>query len=456
MCASGQRGGRSTCSNLIDLCNFATELTDRKGAPFLQLSSATQHRLAWLVAAIAIAVYYLRYRLGGGVAVFSGAAECLLHGQTPRHCGDLIYAYPPFFALLWVPLASAATWLREAVWYLVLIGTLISSFRLCETLARRLFPGEWSERELLLFRTLTFVLSLKFILAVLENQAYDSIAFVFIMLGLMALTNGRLLLGAAGLATAAALKLTPLIFLPYLLFKRRFAAAGVFIAVFAGLALLPDLLMPPKAGWHVTVWLHDVVLAPLRPDPTFDLPFWVTDSPMNQTFRAALVRLFTGVHQTQPHMTLFAIMYSRPFTIALYGVMGLYALAVGIVMLKSRRDDRLIGVDGALLIVSALLLTPVSSQSHFVGLMLPYALISAALIKDTPARLFNASMLLVSFVLATATSNDAAGKVITSWALWSSLPVYGTLILVIPLGWLIWSTRRKTIENHSLLAQKPT
>jgi hypothetical protein len=35
------------------------------------------------------------------------------------------------------------------------------------------------------------VLSLKFILAVLENQAFDSIAWVFILLGLLALIGGR-------------------------------------------------------------------------------------------------------------------------------------------------------------------------------------------------------------------------------------------------------------------------
>jgi Glycosyltransferase family 87 len=412
----------------------------------LQLSSATQHRLAWIVAAIAIAAYYPRYRHGGGASIFSRAAECLLQGQTPRHCGLLIYAYPPFFALLWVPLAQAAPWLREAVWYLVLVGTLFASLRLCETLARRLFPGVWSERELALFRTLTFVLSLKFILAVLENQAYDSIAIVFILLGLVALVSERTLLGAASLAMAAALKVTPLIFLPYLLFKRRFAAAGVFIGVVVGLTLLPDMLLPPKAGWHVTVWLRDVILAPLNVQLDFDLPFWMTDSPMNQTFRAAIVRLFTGIHQEQSHEAVFAIMKSRPFALALYGVMGLYVLSVGLVMLKSRRDDRLIAIDGALLVVSALLLTPVSSQSHFVGLMLPYALVAAALVKDPSARVFNAAMLAASFVLATATSNDAAGKVITSWALWSSLPVYGTLILVIPLGLLIWSARCKTTE----------
>ena len=412
----------------------------------MQISIVTTRRIAWIAGAIAVAAYYPRYRHGDGASIFINAAECLLHGETPRHCGNLIYAYPPFFALLWTPLTVLPVWISQAVWYLVIVGTLFASLRLCETFARRLFPGAWSEVELALLRTLSFVLSLKFILAVLENQAYDSIAFLFIALGLLALMRGRTLAGAASLAAAAALKVTPLIFLPYLVFKRRFAAAGIFIGVLVLLTLLPDILLPPKTGWHVTVWLRDVILAPLDMQFGFDLPFWVTDSPMNQTFRAALVRLFTGVHETQSYQTVFTIMTSRPYTIALYSVMGIYVAAAGLVMLKSRRDDRLIAVDGALLIVSALLLTPVSSQSHFVGLMLPYALVAAALIKQPRLRGFYAVMAALSFVLATATSNDVAGKALTYWALWSSLPVYGTLVLVIPLAVLIWQVRAQPDE----------
>jgi hypothetical protein len=414
----------------------------------LQISIVTQRRFAWIAAAIAIAAYYPRYRHGDGAVVFSAAADCLLARQTPQHCGDLIYAYSPFFALLWVPLAPAAMWLREAIWYLALIGTLFASLRMGETLVRRLFPGAWSERELALLRTLTFVLSLKFILAVLENQAYDSIAVAFILLGLTAAANERWLWAAASLATAAALKVTPVIFLPYLLFKRHFAAAAVFLAVLIVLSLLPDLLLPSKGQSYAAVWIRDVLLSPFSFDPRSEtmMRFWITDSPMNQSFRAAIVRLFTGVKAEQPFVLLLAIMQSRAFAIALYGVMAIYIITVSLAMLKSRRDDRLITVDGGLLIVSALLLTPVSSQSHFVGLMLPYALVAAALIRIPSARLFNAAMLLMSFVLATATSNDAAGKALTHWALWSSLPVYGTLILVVPLAVLIWNVRARTAE----------
>jgi hypothetical protein len=403
----------------------------------LQLSNLSQHRLVWLGAALAIAAYFPRFERGAGSAVFSAAADCMLQGRTPRLCDSVIYTYPPFFALLWTPLAHLPAQLRVVVWYLVVVGTAAASLRLCEALMRRSFPGEWRQGELTVFRILTFVLSLKFVLAVLANQAYDSVAAAFIFLGLLGLISGRSRLGAASLAAAAALKVTPVIFLPYLLFKRRFAAAGIFTAVLVVLSLLPDLLLPPEAQWHVTVWLREVVLAPMN----FQPGFWVSDSPMNQSFQAAIVRLFTGVHEQQPSEVVLSIMQSSAFTIALGIVMGLHIFVVGCVMLKSRRHDRLIAVEGALLVVSALLLSPVSSTSHFIGLALPYSLLAAALIKDLSRRGFYSAFLLLSFVMTTATSNDLVGRSVSGWALWSSLPVLGTLILVVPLAVLIWSSR---------------
>lgn len=395
----------------------------------MKLSPTFQRRAPWIAAVVTIAAYYPRFiKEAGGLLFYPAAAECMLRGETPLHCKTTLFAYPPFFALLSVPLVAMPMWLREIFWYLVLIGTLVASLRLCEVLARRLFPGDWTERELAQFRILTLVLSLKFMLAVLENQAFDSIALTFVLLGLLALVSERSILAGAGFAVAAALKVTPLIFLPYLLLKRRFAGAAGFVVVLIFLTLLPDILLPPKESWHVTVWLREVVLGPFFSDPTsIKLPFWLGNTPMNQSFHGALARIVKEGDQSQQ------------FALALRIVSGLYILVVSALMLKSLRHNRLIAVDGALLVISALLLSPVSSQSHFVGLMLPYSILVAALIRGHSTSASNAVVLLASFVLATATSNDLVGRAFTGWALWNNLPVLGTLVLIVQLGVLIWS-----------------
>lgn len=418
----------------------------------MKLTPTFNRRALWIAAAVAIAAYYPRFiKDAGGLKVYTDAAACMSHGETPLHCTTATFAspfaYPPFFALLSVPLTAMPAWLQGAFWYAVLIGTLFGSLRLCEMLGRRMFPGEWTERELAQFRILSLVLSLKFVLAVLENQAFDSISLIFILLGLLALISQRPVLAGACLGFATALKITPLLFLPYLLIKRRYAGAVAFVVTLVFLTLLPDILLPPKESWHTVVWLHEVVIAPFYKDADTLYPtFWLSNSPMNQSLRGMLARAISGGIQHD-------IVDSPGFNVLLRTVMGLYVLGVGSIILKSLRHDRLIALDGGLLIVSALLLSPVSSQSHFVGLMLPYSMLAAVLIKSQPTRVLSAAFLLASYVLTTATSNDLVGRTFTGWALWNSLPMWGTLTLAVALGVIIWimaSDERRGAPNQKL------
>jgi hypothetical protein len=55
-------------------------------------------------------------------------------------------------------------------------------------------------------------ISLKFILAVYEDQAYDLLVLPLILSGILALTDRRDVMAGATLAVAAALKITPLLF----------------------------------------------------------------------------------------------------------------------------------------------------------------------------------------------------------------------------------------------------
>ena len=107
----------------------------------LQLSPIAQRRLVWSGTALAVAVYFLRFKHGAGAAIFTAAAHHAAWTDA-RHCGDLIYAYPPFFALLWTPFVPLPALLRVAVWYLVVLGTIFASLRICESLIRRSFPGK--------------------------------------------------------------------------------------------------------------------------------------------------------------------------------------------------------------------------------------------------------------------------------------------------------------------------
>jgi hypothetical protein len=186
------------------------------------------------------------------------AAACLWHGQMLQAC-DQGFTYPPFFALVMLPFAPLPLWLRDLVWYVVTLAATIGIFKLSESIARKAVAAPLDGIELCALRFFTLVLSAKLILAVFENQAYDALIVVAVLAGLAALIGGRDLTAGASLALAAALKATPLIFLPYLIWKRHLAAATAFILVYALASLLPDILLAPAGahGYFLT-WLQEV------------------------------------------------------------------------------------------------------------------------------------------------------------------------------------------------------
>ena len=104
--------------------------------------------------------------------------------------------------------------------------------------------------------------SLKFVLAVFEWQAYDTLAYFFVLAGLWAIVVNRALWGAVLLALAAAIKATPLVFLPYLVVKRRFLAAAIFTVVFIVLWLAARRLC--GAQEHAAALSRELVAADRR------------------------------------------------------------------------------------------------------------------------------------------------------------------------------------------------
>ena len=104
------------------------------------------------------------------------------------------------------------------------------------------------------------LLCAKHIADVLNYESYDAPALAVIMLGTWALAAGREALGGCGLAVAAATRATPLIFLPYLVLKRRYLAGLAFVAGFAAVSLLPDAVSALEGGrvGYVSDWFHQI------------------------------------------------------------------------------------------------------------------------------------------------------------------------------------------------------
>jgi alpha-1,2-mannosyltransferase len=142
-----------------------------------------------------------------------------------------------------------------------------------------------------------------------------------------------------GVGLAAGFKLTPLIFIPYLLLTRRYRAAAVATATF-GLTIAISLLALPAATEHY--WLDGLFLNPNRLGGIRYVG--------NQSLNGALLRLFGSASTAQPY---------RLATEAVVAIVGLLLAAW-----VSRRGQEMAGI--LICALTGLLVSPVSWSHHWV------------------------------------------------------------------------------------------
>jgi Glycosyltransferase family 87 len=276
----------------------------------------------------------------------------------------------------------------------------------------------------------------KFILAVFENQAYDALVVMAVLLGLAALTEGRAFAAGASLALAAALKATPLVFLPYLLWKRHFTAVAIFGVVYALASLLPDILFAPADGdayfsAYFSTWLHQVAGPALGINPAgAPFAFWDGANILNHSLRGAISLNIDEAHSRSV------------FDTALAAADGSLIIVVGTLIALLPRRPQSVAIDGSLLLIAMLMLSPMTSRSHYVALLLPYMTLVALNLRDARTAALGRAVLTVSFALVTLAGNDAVGEAFTVWAYRHSAMVLGTLVLLIYFAALVIERRR--------------
>jgi len=376
----------------------------------------------WLLIAIAAAAYYPRFiKDPVGMTMYPQAASCLIHGQMLQRCDDG-FTYPPLLGFLMLPLEPLPLWLRNLAWYLISIAVTTGAFRLAERLAGQAVVPPLQHNEKIWLRLLTLGLSAKLILAVFENQAYDALVLFILLAGLTALAAGREGLAGAGLALAAALKATPLIFLPYLLWRRNFVAAAVFAVVLVGVSFAPDLFFTPAGAAHgyFVSWLREVAGASFGIDPdSAKFAFWRGANIMNHSLHGAVS---LNIDEHNQHALHGAVLYS---------VDAMFVVVVGLLIARSPRGPQSIAFDASLLLIGMLMLSPMSSRSHYVAMILPYMTLIALGFRDARTINLGRAVLVASFALMTLAGNDVVGQAVTNWAYAHSAMVLGALVLLI-------------------------
>jgi alpha-1,2-mannosyltransferase len=357
------------------------------------------------------------YRMGGrhtfGPGLYSSQIEVL-----GRH---LSFTYPPLAALLFWPISHLSVFAGQVLWDALNLAALVAliAVSIAAARSRRLASSDWRT-------ALTLLLPVALLLyPVRSDLALGQINIVLILMIVADLTTGLswrshsfphgVLVGLA-----AAVKLTPLVFIPYLVVSRQWRAVRdttlTFVLVTGALFAVSS-----QASWmYFTKDAFDVKRVGNS----------LTNG--NQALHSAIIRA---------HLAPSPVLFNLIEAVVFCGGVAIAAMAY-------RRSSPLLAV--LVCAATGLLLSPISWLHHYVWIV--PALIWLTVGTDRPARGALWALLAgLTFMVAPPNSAGGSGPL---WFVRDDAYVVATLVFIGLVGVMLW-TRRERGADHKLPDQYP-
>ncbi|MDQ1680641.1 MAG: alpha,2-mannosyltransferase [Frankiaceae bacterium] len=278
---------------------------------------------------------------GAGVAVRSGHSLYTYATPFPQR---LPFTYPPFGGLLAIPLSLLSRYPLGIVWTAV-------EWALCLFLARKLFRPLIDRAGPL--GPLVFagaVVLTEWIVPIRDTFYFGQVNLFLVALVVVDLTvvRGRWPRGLL-IGIAAAIKLTPALFIPYLWMTGRRRMAGVAAATFAGGQLLAAAILPSDSREY---WTHTV-------------------------FEGSRLGLNTVVSNQSIRGMLLRFALPSPYGSLIWLVLAAPVAVIGLRRAKQAYADGEVVLSIGLTGLTAALVSPVSWIHHFLWILLVIAALAA-------------------------------------------------------------------------------
>jgi alpha-1,2-mannosyltransferase len=285
-----------------------------------------------LLAEVGVLVWFALSFKAIDLVVYMWGAHAVTHG-TQLYLGSAggnYFTYPPLAAALFVPVAALPSALAQVLWELVSVAAL--AVAACATLKL----ARWQPTRPEIAAVTAVSLLLEPVYHTLFKGQINLILLTIVAMDVWWVSEGRRG-GGIGVGIAAAIKLTPGIFIVLFLLSRRTKAAVTAAVAFLACGLIGYLVAPGASRLYWTRYFYDTKRV---------YPAYIG----NQSIDGAAIRIFDGPE----HVGLWYL----PLTIVAAAA-GLASAAV-----FARRHDwlRAMAVTG----VTGLLVSPVSWTHHWV------------------------------------------------------------------------------------------
>lgn len=345
------------------------------------------------------------------------------------------FTYPPFFALPFLPFPSVPAERPRppapfVAWYLINVAVIgVAVALIHRRLVRPPLPGE-RRFVATAFWAITAALAARHVLAAFGNQSHDLLVLLAIALGIESSCRRHDARAGVWAGIAAACKATPLLFGWAFLVQRRVVALIALGLGGAAATLLPDVLFPRQDGglWGVA-WFETFVRG-VQPGEAAGTGPWTAGTFLNQSLSGTLHRLLTPVPENRNTYVLDVALWDAGDTArraltaaAACAVLAALAFLVRPSASRGAPPERLalrrFG-EASAVVCGMVLLSPMSSKSHFCVLLLPMAFCTARFLACRSVVL--GTLLVAIFAIGTCTT-----KGIVSTDLGNRLLAYGAV-----------------------------
>lgn len=358
------------------------------------------------------------------------------------------YTYPPFPMALALPFTELSPLGCRLAWYAVNAACLVWLVTAAWAMSggkRLRDAASWPLSEHAIFG-LGLACGIWYSFHALAHQQTDIVVTALILGGCRFVQTGRSRTGGILVGLAAAMKCTPLLLAPYLLFRRQFLAAGLLVATAVGASLLPDLAHRSPSG---TTWLTEWYERFLKPmaDRNRVPGMWASDILYNQSLGGTLNRWTQTAWTWHQGGIAFAAAEApidpQRLKLILLGIELAFAAVAGLLFCRrfrlqpheSASDAKWAAHEYGLVAILMLLFSPMSSIPHFATLILPgFCLARQAIVRRDRVA---AVCVALAAACALLSNKDLQGNSLYSLTLWHGIVMANAIVLFAGLSWTL-------------------
>lgn len=317
------------------------------------------------------------------------AAKDVLSGVFiySEHDGLSPYIYPPFFACLLTPLTLFGIEIASFIWYVLNLAFLFLSLYLCARLIFKEKKINLAQKSLPLLPTILFlIVTFAIFIDNISMLQANILLFSLVLSGIYFFSRKLDVLAGLFLGMAISIKVVPIVFLIYFIFKREFKTC-VFIVLWALVFsfAVPSLCMGMgDAVWALIVWNKSMLLKSISGIPGSDMLI-VMFNPQNQSIAAFFSRWLIkndflilsfkrSAHEYYPFLMTWSFSTKAEYAVFLSKVTTFFIAVLTFFYCRKKINDResyLLNYEYSLMFLLSLMISPILKIQHMVFLIFP-------------------------------------------------------------------------------------